>query len=83
VTTKGSSKGGTSFILNDGVMMEVKGLVEENGENQDQVLLLAMEEEEVASGEEDQCMEGIFEEKGILQREEVVEGMRCLPHPRG
>lgn len=83
MTTKGSSKGGTSFILNDGVMMEVKGLVEENGENQDQVLLLAMEEEEVASGEEDQCMEGIFEEKGILQREEVVEGMRCLPHPRG
>lgn len=81
--TKGSSKGGTSFILNDGVMMEVRGLVEENGENQDQVLLLAMEEEEVASGEEDQCMEGIFEEKGILQREEVVEGMRCLPHPRG
>lgn len=81
--TKGSLKGGTSFILNDGVMMEVKGLVEENGENQDQVLLLAMEEEEVASGEEDQCMEGIFEEKGILQREEVVEGMRCLPHPRG
>lgn len=81
--TKGSSKGGTSFILNDGVMMEVKGLVEENGESQDQVLLLAMEEEEVASGEEDQCMEGIFEEKGILQREEVVEGMRCLPHPRG
>lgn len=83
MTTKGSSKGETSFILNDGVMMEVKGLVEENGENQDQVLLLAMEEEEVASGEEDQCMEGIFEEKGILQREEVVEGMRCLPHPRG
>lgn len=82
--TKGSSKGGTSFILNDGVMMEVKGLVEENGESQDQVLLLAMEEEEeVASEEEDQCMEGIFEEKGILQREEVVEGMRCLPHPRG
>lgn len=83
MTTKGSSKGGTSFILNDGVMMEVKGLVEENGENQDPVLLLAMEEEEVASGEEDQCMEGILEEKGILQREEVVEGMRCLPHPRG
>lgn len=67
-------------------MMEVKGLVEESGENQDLDLLLGMEEEEeevAASGEEDQCMEEISEEKDILQREEVVEGMRCLPHPRG
>ena len=59
-------------------------MVEESGENQDLGLLLGMEEEEeVASGEEDQCMEEISEEKDILQREEVVEGMRCLPHPRG
>jgi len=83
VTTKGSLKGGTSFILNDGVMMEERGLAEESGEKQDLDLLLGMEEEEEGSGEADLCMEEISEEKDILQREEVAEGMRCLPHPRG